>query len=52
MAHRGSSGVFLLLLVSVSYSAPRGLVEQLTESDESSFFIHHDGYHDLFVCPR
>ena len=42
---------FLLLRVSVSYSAPRiSIVGQLTESVESSFLIHQDVYY-LFVCP-
>ena len=27
------------------------IVEQPTESVESSFLIHQGGYHDLFVCP-
>ena len=27
------------------------IVGQLTESVESSFFIHQDVYHDLYVCP-
>ena len=27
------------------------IVEQLTESIESSFLIHQDVYHDSFVCP-
>ena len=44
---------FLLHRVSVSYSASGiSIVGQLTESVVSSFLIHPDGYHDLFVCPR
>ena len=46
LAHRGSTGVFLLLRVSVSYSAT--IIGQLTESAESSFLIHQGCYHDLF----
>ena len=44
--------VFLLLQISVSYSAPRDLRRRAAYLIyESSFLIHHSGYHDLFVCP-
>ena len=41
LAHRDSTGVFLLLLVSVSYSAPKGIsiVGQLTESVSPRFLF-------------
>ena len=45
LAHRGSTDVYLLLRISGI-----SIVGQLTESVESSFLIHHGGYHDLFVC--
>ena len=37
----------------VSYLAPRDLISpgSLLNICESSFLIHHGGYHDLFVCP-
>ena len=47
LVHRGLSGDFKL----VSHLAPRDLHRRAAYSIlESSFFIHHDGYHDLFVC--
>ena len=41
--HRGSTGVFLLLLVSVKLFGVQG--------SPSSFLIHQGGYRDLVVCP-
>ena len=46
--YRGSTGVFLLLRISVRNSAPMDLVAQLTEH-VSSFLIHHGGYYDFSV---
>ena len=58
LAHQGSTGVFFflffffLLRISVSYAAPRDLHRRTAYSIcECSFLNHHDGYHDLFVCP-
>ena len=46
---------FLLLYFTpelVSYLTPRDLHRRAAYSIcESSFLIHHGGYHDLFVCP-
>ena len=56
----GVSGVFFFVFVffffffwtSVSYSAPRDLHRRTAYLIyESSFLIHHGGYHELFVCP-
>ena len=35
----------------VSYLAPRDLRRVAYSICESSFLIHHGGYHDVFVCP-
>ena len=50
LAHRGSTGVFLLLRISVSYLAHRDLHRRTTYwICESSFLIHHGGFHDADV---
>ena len=42
--------VFFFLLHRVSETR-FSIVGQLSECVESSFLIHHGGYHDLYVCP-
>ena len=54
LAHPGSTGVFCFSIAPdlVSHLAPSDLHRWVAYSIcESSFLIHHGGYHDLFVCP-
>ena len=51
LAHRGPTGVFSFAPELVGYSVPRDLHRRAAYSIcESSFLIHQDVYHDLFVC--
>ena len=50
LSHRGSTGVFSFAPELVSYWAPRDLNRRAAYSIcESSFYIHHGVYHDLFA---